>query len=46
MLTSPYTVVITFIALFFASILWATRSHVSMEQPEHGEASPHPGKTV
>jgi hypothetical protein len=44
MITSPVTVVITFIVCFFASILWATRSHVSVEHPHHGEASPQPGK--
>lgn len=41
---SPVTVVITFIVCFFASILWATHSEVSVDHPGHGEASPEPGK--
>ena len=43
-MTSPITVVISFVVLFVASILWATHSNVASEHPAHGEASPEPGK--
>ncbi|HZZ39521.1 MAG TPA: hypothetical protein VFE06_10335 [Acidobacteriaceae bacterium] len=47
MVLTPNTlgVVLLFIAVFFASILWATRGHTANADPE-AEDVQQPGKTV